>query len=103
MWHTVAKTSDLKDGQGMAVSVPGRRKPLALFRWDGHFFAVIDECTHASAPLSEGRVADYIVTCPWHGAQFDIRTGEGVGDLAYPELSTFPVRVEGDDVQVLVE
>lgn len=99
-WQTVAKAADFRDGTGRAVTAPGRRKPIALFRYKGDFFAVSDECTHAYAPLSEGPVHDYLVTCPWHGAQFDIRTGKGVGDLAYDDLKVFPVRVAGDDVQV---
>jgi 3-phenylpropionate/trans-cinnamate dioxygenase ferredoxin subunit len=101
-WHTVARTESLRDGYGMAVTAPGRRKPIALFRWAGEFYALGDECSHAYAPLSGGNVEEYVVRCPWHGAQFDIRTGKGVGDLAYPDLRTFPVRVVGDDVQVEV-
>ncbi len=100
MWFSVAKTSNLRDGYGMAVKLPNRRKLVALFRYDGKFFAVGDECTHASGALSEGLIDDFIVTCPWHGAQFDIRTGKGVGDLTYPDLPTFPVQVVGDDVQI---
>ena len=99
-WHTVARTSDLKDGHGMAVHAPGRRKAIGLFRWSGEFFAVSDECTHEYGSLSEGFVENYVVRCPSHGAQFDIRTGKGVGELPYPDLAAFPVRIVGDDVQV---
>jgi nitrite reductase/ring-hydroxylating ferredoxin subunit len=102
-WHTVARTSDLKDGYGMSVTVPGRRKAVALFRWAGKFFAVSDECTHAYGSLSGGFVEDYVVRCPSHGAQFDIRTGKGVGDLPYPDLAAFAVRVVGDDVQAEIQ
>lgn len=99
-WQTLIKVSELQDGQGLSVEVHGRRKPVALFRWAGQFFAVIDECTHANAPLSDGKVNDFVVTCPSHGAQFDIRTGQGIEPLAYPALKTFSVRVVGDDVQI---
>ena len=100
MWHSVAKTSDLREGQGISLIVPGRRKPVALFRWAGQFFAVADECSHAYFPLYNGEVRDFIVTCPAHGAQFDLRTGKGVDPMAYPELKTFPVRVIDNDVQI---
>ena len=100
MWQNAVKTAGVKEGAGVSVVLPGRRKPIAIFRWQNAFYAVADECTHAYAPFSEGEVKDFIITCPWHGAQFDIRTGEGVGTLAYPAVRTFPTRVLNDDVQV---
>lgn len=101
-WYTVTKNPGPLDGQGLLFRVPGRRKPFALFRWAGQYFAVSDECPHAYASLSEGKVQDYILTCPAHGAQFDIRTGKGLGAAAYDDLRTLPVRVTEDEVQVEV-
>lgn len=100
MWHTVAKVTHIVNGHGMVVDVPGFRKPVALFKYNDEFFALVDSCSHNYAPLSGGEVDDFLVTCPFHGAQFDVRTGVGVGDLAYPDIGTFPVRVHGDDVQI---
>ena len=102
-WHTVAKTTNVTNNYGMVIDVPGVKKPVALFKHQDQFFAVVDECSHAYSPLSGGEVVDYIVTCPYHGAQFDVRDGKGIGDLAYPDIRSFPVRVVDDDVQVEVE
>ncbi|MBF0485183.1 MAG: non-heme iron oxygenase ferredoxin subunit [Candidatus Omnitrophica bacterium] len=102
MWHPVFKTSDIVDGQGISLNVPGRRKPVALFRWAGQFFAVNDECPHANAPLSGGKVSDFIVTCPSHGAKFDIRNGKSDKDFFYGDIKTFPVKIEGDTVYIEV-
>jgi nitrite reductase/ring-hydroxylating ferredoxin subunit len=99
-WQKVAVNSDVKEGQGLPVTAPGRKKPIALFRCHGQCFAVADECSHAYAPLSDSDVNDYIIRCSWHGAQFDVRDGKGVGPLAYSQLRTFPVRISGDDIEV---
>lgn len=100
MWQDALGVDVLKEGTGTTVFVPGRKKPVAVFRCQGAFFAVADECTHAGAPLSESRVVDYIITCPMHGAKFDVRTGEGIGPQAYAPLRVFPARTAGGKVQV---
>ena len=101
-WHKVASVKDISEGNGIAVVAPGRKKPIAVFCCQGRFFAIADECSHAYAPLSECAVEDFIVTCKWHGAQFDIRDGKGIGSLAYSDVRSFPVRVQGDSIEVEV-
>jgi nitrite reductase/ring-hydroxylating ferredoxin subunit len=97
-WYSVIKTSDLKPGQGKQIPLEG--KILALFNVDGQFFAIDDTCTHAGASLAEGAVADSVVTCPWHGATFDIKTGAVLSDPAYEGVASYKVKVEGDDVLI---
>ena len=99
-WQKVAKVSEVKEGRGLRVLAPGRKKPIALFCCQGKFFAVADECSHAYAPLSDSDVEDFQIRCSWHGAKFDVRDGNGVGSLPYPQLRTFPVRVETDHIEV---
>lgn len=99
-WHKVANVRDIGEGRGVSIVAPGRKKPIAVFCCQGQFFAVADECSHAYAPLSDSPVEDFIVTCKWHGAQFDIRDGKGIGSLAYADLRTFPARLSGDSVEV---
>jgi nitrite reductase/ring-hydroxylating ferredoxin subunit len=55
------------------VNIKG--KEIALFNIDGSFFALDNACTHEKGPLAEGDIEGHEVTCPWHGAKFDIRTG----------------------------
>jgi 3-phenylpropionate/trans-cinnamate dioxygenase ferredoxin subunit len=73
----VATTDELADQQANLVEVEGQK--IALFRVDGGFYALSDICTHRRGPLSEGTVEGAEVTCPWHGATFDIRTGAVLG------------------------
>ncbi len=94
----VAKTTDLQSGQGKLVEAGGKR--VALFNVGGTFHAIDDTCTHRGGPLSEGDLAGNEVTCPWHGAVFDVTTGNVVSPPAPRGVASFPVRVQGDDVEV---
>ena len=95
----VATTEELKDGQGKVVQANG--KTLALFRQGGHFFAMDNTCLHRGGPLGEGELSGEVVTCPWHGWQYNIKTGVSPVSPAV-KVQTFPVKVEGQDVFVQV-
>ena len=97
---TVLKTSDLKPGQGKAVEVGG--KTIALFNVGGTYYAMDDTCTHVGGPLSEGSVSGTTVTCPWHGAEFDVTCGKHLAAPAPEDVSCYKVQVSGDDIQVEV-
>ena len=97
-WHTVANKDSIKPGQGFQCSLEG--KVLAFFNVDGKFYAIDDTCTHAGGSLAEGAVAGTVVTCPWHGATFDILTGAALSDPAYEGVKSYNVKVEGADVLV---
>jgi 3-phenylpropionate/trans-cinnamate dioxygenase ferredoxin component len=96
----VAKTDELGPGQSKLVDVKGKR--IALFNIDGEFFAIDDMCTHEEASLAEGEISGYEVTCPLHGAKFDIRSGEVLGPPAYDDVASYPVRISGSDIEVEV-
>jgi nitrite reductase (NADH) small subunit len=93
----VASVSDVPPGTGTVVRADGR--VLALFNVAGTFYALDNTCLHRGGPVGEGDLDGAIVTCPWHGFQYDVTTGRNVFD---PEvgLETFPVRVDGEDVLV---
>ena len=97
-WYSIAQKNDLKPGQG--IQVPLEEKILAVFNIEGKFYAMDDTCTHAGASLAEGAIAGGVVTCPWHGATFDIVTGAALSDPAYEGVKTYNVKVEGDEVFV---
>ena len=78
-------------------------KQVAVFNIDGEFFAIDNMCTHEEASLAEGNVSGHEVTCPLHGAKFNVRTGEVLGPPAYDDVTSYPVRVTGADVEVNVE
>ena len=96
----VAKTTEIEPGQARLVDVNGRS--IALFNVDGQFFALDNTCTHKGGPLAEGEISGHEVTCPWHGAMFDVRTGEVVGPPAHRAVVRYGVRVTGTDVEVEV-
>jgi nitrite reductase (NADH) small subunit len=95
----VAGVRDVPPGTGTVVNVGGRL--LALFNVGGTFYALDNTCLHRGGPVGEGDLEDTIVTCPWHGFQYDVTTGRNVFD---PEvgLETFDVRVSDGDVLIRV-
>lgn len=94
---TVGRVSDVVAGGGRMVVVNGRH--IALFRLDDGFFAIDNLCLHQAGPLCEGDIDGGVVTCPWHGWSYEIRSGTLVQD---PRLgvSKHNTRIVGDDVQV---
>jgi 3-phenylpropionate/trans-cinnamate dioxygenase ferredoxin subunit len=94
----VARTSEIGPGQAKIVDVQG--KEIALFNVGGEYFAIDNMCTHEEASLSDGEIAGYEVTCPLHGAKFDVRSGEVLGPPAYDAVARYPVRVSEGDVEV---
>lgn len=94
---TVAKTQDVPAGTGRTVEVQGVW--IALFNVDGSFFAVDNTCPHAGGPIGEGSLSGDVVTCPWHGWQFNVRTGERPGNPNFT-VACCPVRVEGEQIQI---
>ncbi len=77
---------------------------VAIYNVDGDFFATDDRCTHGAASLSEdGMLEGHIIECSWHFGSFDVRTGEAKTSPCSEALRTFPVRVEGDMVCLLLD
>jgi nitrite reductase (NADH) small subunit/3-phenylpropionate/trans-cinnamate dioxygenase ferredoxin subunit len=87
----IATTGDLPPGTGTSVEAGGRT--LALFNVDGTLYAVDDTCAHRGGPLGEGDLEGPIVTCPWHGWRYDVRTGVHDGSPAV-RVACYPVTVE---------
>lgn len=71
----IANLEDLPQKKGRVFMVQGKR--LAVFRIDNHCFAINDICPHQGASLGKGRLKGFVVSCPWHHQQFDVRTGFG--------------------------
>ncbi len=94
----VARTEDVPPGQGRMVEVSGKK--IAIFNVEGAYYAIDDTCTHQGGPLSEGELAGKQVTCPWHGAVFDVTTGEVLGPPAPNGVSPYNVRVSGNNIEI---
>lgn len=93
----VAAVSDVPPGT--AKEVMADDQVLALFNVEGRFYALDGVCPHAGGPLGEGELRGTTITCPWHGWQFDVTTGENCLNRRMTH-KTFPVKVEGNDVVV---
>lgn len=96
----VAQSDEIAPGQGKMIEVGGKK--IALFNVEGAFYAIDDTCTHRGGPLSEGSLEGTEVTCPWHGAIYDVSTGEVVSPPAPKGVARYNVRVEGTDIEVEV-
>ena len=93
----VAKKSELGLGSSKKVEVGGAE--VALFNIGGDIYAIDDMCLHRGGPLSEGAVEDKVVTCPWHGWQYDVTTGVCHTNPAVSQRK-HEVKVEGDDILI---
>jgi 3-phenylpropionate/trans-cinnamate dioxygenase ferredoxin subunit len=94
----VAKKSEIPNQSVKCVDIEG--KQLALFNLDGEFYAIDDSCTHKGGPLSEGDIQGEEVECPWHGAHFNIKSGEVTELPARTNVTKYNVRVVGDDIEI---
>lgn len=99
-WVRVCSTADCQPGQSRELVADDR--VIALFNLEGQFYALDGICRHQGGPLGTGALCGGVVTCPWHGWQFDVTTGQ---HQTIPSLAqtAFPVKVEGDDVLVDLE
>lgn len=95
-----ARLAEVETGIPLAVTLPDGRR-VCLLRDGDRVYAVADQCPHKGFALSGGDlVAPCILECPWHGARFDIRNGQVVHGPATEALTTYSVRVVGEEVFV---
>ena len=106
--YVVARRDEIPPGGRKLVVVAGRT--VGLFNVDGEFFALLDRCPHQGGPLCHGQlwgavhapvpgVYDYsaagpLLRCPWHGWEFDVRTGQSWWDPPRTRVRRYPVTVE---------
>jgi nitrite reductase/ring-hydroxylating ferredoxin subunit len=96
-FRPVARVDEIAPGTLACVKVDD--VDLALARIGDEFYATQGHCLHLQGPLCEGRLADHVLSCPWHGWQYDVRTGENEFDRAI-QLETYEVQVEDGEVRV---
>lgn len=95
----VGKPEDVPEGSARQFDAGGR--PVAVFRCEGTLYALDGTCPHRGGPLGEGTVEGGVVTCPWHGWRFEVRTGRclNVPGRGQPCL---PIREENGAIVVEV-
>lgn len=96
---TVARVEEVPPGTVVHVSAGDEQ--IALAHVEGGFYATEGLCLHLKGPLGEGHLDGSVLSCPWHGWQYDVRTGLNEFDHAI-KLRTFEVRVEDGEIQIAV-
>jgi nitrite reductase/ring-hydroxylating ferredoxin subunit len=115
---SVATSSQVKEGELLPVKVENQK--VMLTRINGQVHALQNKCPHLGMPLAKGKVCDGVVTCPWHGASYNLSTGENVKwvgsfvGIPLPQwthqilslgkspqgLKTFTVNEQGDEISI---
>ena len=94
----VADITDIEVIQSQSVELDG--KAILICHTTKGIFAVEDKCSHADIPLCGGQIIDNFITCPVHGAVFDLTDGSVQSPPAFEDLETFEVQIEGTSISV---
>ena len=95
----VAAINDIPAGSVFTIESNGIK--IAVCNVDGNFHAIEDVCTHDGGQLDQGYLEENIITCPRHGAKFDVTNGNAVMMPAVIPVKTFRVEIEDDDIYVV--
>ena len=101
-WIRVAGIHDILPGRCRPVS-PQKGEHLLVCNVGGSFYAMRDTCTHDGGMLGFGDLEGSLIECPRHGAKFDVTNGQVAAPPAVTPLQTYPVRVQGEDIQVCLD
>lgn len=103
----VLEVSELSNNQMTKVNVDG--KDILLTNANGKYYAIANKCNHLGGSLVEGDLAGETVTCPRHGAQFDVKTGQALGKakvamirMQVKDQESYQVKVEGPSIMLLI-
>lgn len=88
----IAPVSELPNGERLFLEIG--EKAIVIFNIADQLFAIGDVCSHDDGPVGEGDIEGYNITCPRHGAEFDIRTGKAVQLPAVVDIPAYPVQVK---------
>ena len=94
---TIAKVGDVAPGKGKRVK--SGVKEIALFNVDGQYHATSNFCVHEGGPIGDGELEGKMVSCPWHGWDYDVTTGI-CGFNPNARLKSYVVKVEGNEIKV---
>lgn len=99
-FKTVMKVSNISEGQIKEITING--KVIIIMQSGGSYYALEGICSHEHNPLAGGFVEGKVLTCPWHGAQFDIRTGKVLALPATTHLTTYEIKVDEGEIKVKI-
>ena len=98
MIATHLSIAELAEGQSVGLTLAGTQVLLCLI--EGQYFALPAQCPHAGKSLVGGTIRGYELTCPMHGATFDVRNGACLSPPADQAIATFAVMIDGGKVYV---
>jgi nitrite reductase/ring-hydroxylating ferredoxin subunit len=92
-----ANTTEIPSGTIKEFQVEG--KAVAVANVDGKFYAISNTCLHRGGPLGQGPLQGNIVTCPWHGWEYDVTTAK-ISQNPAVGVDCYPVEIRGDEIYV---
>jgi len=92
-----ARTEDVPVGTIREFQVNGAT--VAIANVDGKLYAINNTCLHRGGPLGEGELKGKVVTCPWHGWQYDVTSGKTTMNPAVG-VQTYAIEIKGDDIYI---
>ncbi|MFN3134185.1 MAG: Rieske (2Fe-2S) protein [Candidatus Kryptonium sp.] len=96
----IASVDEIKSGELKVFEVNG--ESIILINLNGEFFAYKNQCSHMELELSDAEITGEILTCPWHGAQFNIRTGDVVRLPASEPLERYEVKIQDGKIFIKI-
>lgn len=97
-FHVVAAKSELSEGGQLYVELNGEE--MLLCQYEDEYYAVAYLCSHAEFSLEGGFLRNGCITCPYHGAEFDLKDGSVQAPPAFEGIKTYPVRTTEDTILV---
>ena len=95
----VASTDEIPIGARLFFEIDA--EAIVVFNIAGSYFAIGDVCSHDDGPLGDGTLeSEYEISCPRHGAHFDVRTGKALTLPATVDIPAYPVRVVDDQIEI---
>jgi 3-phenylpropionate/trans-cinnamate dioxygenase ferredoxin subunit len=94
----IGPAAELPPGERLFVEIEGRS--IVIFNIAGTYFSIADVCSHDDGPVGEGDLSGFAITCPRHGAEFDVRTGKVLQMPAVVDIPAYPVRVSDGVLQI---
>lgn len=94
-WFALGPAEDIKDGQSKSFTLPAKlgETPIAVFHHQAEWYALDDRCSHANIPIADGPIKNGCLMCPWHYAEFDLKTGTCLSGPATESIKPYPVRL----------
>lgn len=100
-WVEICTPNEIAHDEYKFVTIDNT--PIAVFNVDGQFCAIQDNCPHQHMPIADGFVENGTITCPYHHAKFDLRTGEVLAPPACENLTTYPTRLQAGKIEIEID